>query len=236
LYYDGWGRKTKIEDPSAGTFEYIYNDWGEIIKEITPNGNTLYTYDNNGKIQHKEIQGNTSITADYYYDSNTKLLTSINCNRSGNYTYTYDNTYKRLQKTEENINGNTFTKEFTYDSFGRINTTKYTSQRNGNSFTKIIKNEYLRGELKAYYDNTNNLLYKILTVNERGQIINAEFGNNNQEINGYDQFGFITHTNTIQDIGFTSYIVGPFIFILLDVTKGFFWPGFGNTTRFWPGV
>src|SRR5690606_16273351 len=42
LQQDGWGRKTKLTDPSAGEYTYEYNGFGELVKETTPNGETTY--------------------------------------------------------------------------------------------------------------------------------------------------------------------------------------------------
>ena len=33
---DGWGRKRKLVDPSAGTYTYRYNSLGELLEETTP--------------------------------------------------------------------------------------------------------------------------------------------------------------------------------------------------------
>ncbi|NJN35972.1 MAG: RHS repeat protein [Nitrospiraceae bacterium] len=38
LEQDGWGRKTKLTDPSAGIYTYEYNGYGEVTKETTPQG------------------------------------------------------------------------------------------------------------------------------------------------------------------------------------------------------
>ncbi len=201
LYYDGWGRKTKIEDPSAGTYTYTYNAWGEITVETTPNGNIINTYDNNGKIIRKIVQGNTYLRADYTYDTNTKLLTSINGNGNGNYQYTYDN-YKRPKTIVENINGNYFKKEFYYDSFGRAYVNKYISKRGNNQFTKVIKTIFSYGTPQKILDNnTQQVLWQLDAVNVRGQITQSTFGNGLKETSGYDNFGFLTHTTTTNSNG-----------------------------------
>src|SRR5690606_26110859 len=50
---DGWGRKTKLTDPSAGIYTYEYNGFGEVTKETTPKGYTVYTYTTTGKLRSK---------------------------------------------------------------------------------------------------------------------------------------------------------------------------------------
>jgi len=72
---DGWGRKIQVDDPSAGSFSYSYNGFGEIIEENTPNGDTNWTYSNIGKLERKEVVGNkTDMTLDYTYDPTHKFL------------------------------------------------------------------------------------------------------------------------------------------------------------------
>ncbi|WP_268225904.1 RHS repeat domain-containing protein, partial [Sinomicrobium oceani] len=71
---DGWGRKTKLTDPSAGVYTYEYNGFGEITKETTPKGTTTYEYDNYGKLVSKTLEGDhTDMAWVYTYKTDTKL-------------------------------------------------------------------------------------------------------------------------------------------------------------------
>lgn len=54
---DAWGRKTKLTDPSAGTYKYEYNGFDQLTKEISPKGETTYTYSPEGKLISTEILG-----------------------------------------------------------------------------------------------------------------------------------------------------------------------------------
>ncbi|MFV8327477.1 hypothetical protein [Flavobacterium sp. ZS1P14] len=77
ILQDGWGRKTKLTDPSAGIYSYEYNGFGETTSETSPNGTTTYTLDMVGKLTTKTISGtNTNSSTSYAYDATTKLLTS----------------------------------------------------------------------------------------------------------------------------------------------------------------
>lgn len=121
---DGWGRKTKLTDPSAGVYTYSYNGFGEIKTETTPKGSTTYSYDAAGKLLSKDIQGDhTDMQLQYTYNASTKLLTSLSLNNAdGNdqtTTYTYD-THKRPSSIVESNSQARFTKDYTYDSFGWI--------------------------------------------------------------------------------------------------------------------
>lgn len=106
---DGWGRKTKLIDPSAGTYEYQYNEFGEMTKEISPKGVTNYTIDAFGKVTQKTIVGTggdpTNTKTTYTYNSTSKLLTNTRHDdfTGGFYTlysYGYDN-YKRINFSDE---------------------------------------------------------------------------------------------------------------------------------------
>lgn len=130
MEYDGWGRKTKLTDPSAGLYQYEYNPLGELTKEIKPNpkGQVVYNLDNFGKIQEKTVTSPDNLTNNkttYSYDSTTKLTiaTAFNDYIEGtvtNYTYEYDS-FKRLKKTIENNAATAyFENETMYDTFGRV--------------------------------------------------------------------------------------------------------------------
>lgn len=100
---DGWGNKTKLIDPSAGTYRYEYDNFSRIKKEINPKGGyTEYTYDDFGKIISENTSSpseNTVIAKNYSYDSTTKLPTVVSGTYNGkSYTYTtfYNDPYHRI--------------------------------------------------------------------------------------------------------------------------------------------
>ncbi|MDI5950259.1 RHS repeat-associated core domain-containing protein [Flavobacterium yafengii] len=199
---DGWGRKTKLIDPSAGTYTYTYNLLGETTSETNPNGVTTYTLDAVGKLTKKTIVGtNTNSESTYVYDTATKLLTSsvfkniLEGNTITNNSYEYDS-YKRLFKTTETTPYATFTKQFTFDAFGRIDKKTSTAVvlANGKTSAKTIKNTYQNGSLWQILDDaTSQPLWQTNTTNARGQLTTASIGNGNIAItNTYDNYGFVT--------------------------------------------
>ncbi len=204
---DGWGRKTKLTDSSAGTYDYFYNSFGEITKEETPNGITTYTLNSVGKLTSKSITGknsnnNTNSTTTYVYDTVTKLLQStvftdnLNSGAQINTSYLYDG-YKRLNQTIEQTPYASFTKQLTYDAFGRINTESSTAQvfSNNKSSSKTIKHVYSNGFPWQILDNTTlAVLWQTNTVNARGQLVNATLGNGITISNTYDSYGLISQT------------------------------------------
>src|SRR5690606_6696636 len=112
---DDWGNKKKLIDPSAGTYEYEYDNLGRIKKETNPKGGiTQYAYDNFGKLISENTNSpcentnspceNTTIIKTYSYDAATKLPTVVSGTYNGKtYTYTtfYDDPYYRVTGKKE---------------------------------------------------------------------------------------------------------------------------------------
>jgi RHS repeat-associated protein len=195
---DGWGRRTQLTDPSAGTYNYEYNGFGELTKEITPKGVTEFSYSAIGKLSQKRILGDhTDMTINYNYDAISKLpvqitMTSADGNNS-NYVYSYDS-HLRPQTVTENNPFAQFKKSYTYDSFGRVATENYeaTLLSNGRTSRKKISNTYQNGglaQINSYGDNT--VLWKLNSLNARGQITDADFGPI-KSLNTYDAYGYLT--------------------------------------------
>ncbi|MCD9577345.1 RHS repeat-associated core domain-containing protein [Flavobacterium soyae] len=192
---DGWGRKTKLVDASAGTYTYEYNTFGETVKETTPNGATSYVLDDVGKIKQKTISGtNTNSKTTYTYDSSSKLLLNSKFEDFSNGTntitneYNYDN-YKRVNKSIETTPFAVFTKIISYDAFGRVELETSTAAGGGKSSGKTVKNVYKNGAHWQILDNANSaVLWQVNTVNARGQLLTAQNGPLTI-INAYDTYG-----------------------------------------------
>lgn len=195
---DGWGRKTKLTDPSAGIYTYTYNEIGQPLTETTPNGTTTYSLSYYGKILSKTINGtNTNSQTTYSYDGTTKLLNSststdvLENNAITTTTYIYDD-YKRLFKSIETTPYATFTKEFIYDGFGRLNTEKSIASAVGKLSYKTIQHTYKNGYAWQMVDTaTQQVLWQINDVNARGQLTSANYGNGLALSQNYDQYGYI---------------------------------------------
>ncbi|WP_299223194.1 RHS repeat-associated core domain-containing protein [uncultured Psychroserpens sp.] len=208
---DGWGRKTKLIDPSAGTYKYTYNGFGELITEISPKGTTDYTYSTTGQLLTKNISGDlTDMTINYGYHPTHKSLTSIsvtspNYGAATEYSYTYDSDIRLTQMVESSEFAK-FEKKYTYDSFGRVNTEENYARLhvNGKSSTKKVKHEYQNGVLKTIKDfSTNNNIWNVTGANARGQLTSAELGHSIIQSNSYDAYGYLTHKLTSKDTGST---------------------------------
>jgi len=220
---DGWGRKTKLVDSSAGTYTYVYNGFGETTSTTTPNGTTNYILDAVGKVTQKTISGtNTNSKTTYYYDPSSKLLTSSKFEDLANgantilNSFTYD-TSKRISKTVETTPYAVFTKDFTYDGFGRSDTETSTAAAGGKSSSKVIKNTYKNGSHWQIVDNaTSIILWQTNTVNARGQLKNAQNGPTTIT-NEYDNYGLASQFKYDKTSGSTNILTLNTVF---DARKG----------------
>jgi len=196
---DGWGRKTKLIDPAAGTYTYAYNGFGEITKETTPKGSTTYNYTSFGKILKKEIIGDaTHMTLLYTYHPTNKQLSALSLSSTdGNnstYNYSYDSQHRLIESTELTPYAQ-FRKRYSYDDFGRVNTEESYARllaTNRSSIQKV-KNTYQYGNLKTISDNsTHEVLWNVDEINSKGQVTKVTMGNNLQKNYTYNSLGFIT--------------------------------------------
>lgn len=203
---DAWGRKVSLKDPSAGTYTYSYDIFGELLEEITPKGKTTIKYDDFGRIASKMIKGdqtNLNLTYDYD-DGSTELLVGISGqdainNRSYDYIYEYDHTnYERLKSIKEINDLAQFEKHLKYDDLGRVKTEKYISKNISNGVQGILetRNVYdpASGLLIGIYDNisgTGEKLWELDRINSRGQILKSTLGNGIISNREYDPYGFV---------------------------------------------
>lgn len=204
LEYDGWGRKTKLVDPSAGQYTYTYNGFGEITQETTPKGVTNYTYDNaTGKLTGKTLTGDdTGLGYTYSYNNTTKLLDGLTfTNADGNnatYTYTYDNDKRLISTVEDNLHAR-FTKSYTYDAFGRIATEGYEAKDKASNITanRTVAYTYQNGELLQAVDQaTGQILSKTNTLKPNGQLATELQGSSLKTTYNYDTFNLPQNTVT----------------------------------------
>jgi RHS repeat-associated protein len=216
---DGWGRKTKLTDPSAGVYTYEYNALGELVKETTPKGNTQFTLDDTGKITQKKISGDqTNSEINYIYDTTTKLLTQSQAVIGGqNYTYNYSyDSNKRLNKTVETTPLATFTKEVTYDEYGRTAQETFKATAYGKTTEKKIKNSYKNGYHWQVTDAvTNVVLTSKENTNEYGLLTKIKLGNQLEINNTYNKYGYMTNTNVRQGMFLIEFFSNTF-----DVKRG----------------
>ncbi len=195
---DGWGNKTKTIDPSAGTYEYQYDNFGRLFKETTPKGSTTITYDAYGKVLTEVTEGDgASISKAYTYDSKTKLPTKIAGYSNGkSYAYeTYYDSYYRIKGKKDTTPYLVSESNSTFDSYGRADITslKTTVTEIGYTTTSQVRNEYnAYGELIRQWDaGTNKLIREVQSINSHGQVTQMKYGNGYTLTNTYNNWFYL---------------------------------------------
>ena len=98
FYYDCYGRRTAIKDPSAGIRRTEYDIAGNVSKEIDADGREiLKEYDRYGRVTR---QVTPDIVTVYTYDNTENLLLSAVSDNGTATRYTYDE-YARLKTYRE---------------------------------------------------------------------------------------------------------------------------------------
>lgn len=194
---DGWGNKTRLEDPSAGTYSYSYDSLGRILTEVTPKGQTTYTYDSFGKLLTETSTGDeTNITSTYEYDAVTKLPKKIT-GTSGTNSFTYEtfyDTYYRIKGKKETLTGAfVYQTDSEFDTYGRLKNTTLTTTVTAINKTTTSKIENLyeigSGILTEQRDDlADRRIWKINEVNQKGQTKEMLYGNGFLIENEYNEF------------------------------------------------
>ncbi|MCM0666904.1 RHS repeat-associated core domain-containing protein [Flavobacterium tyrosinilyticum] len=215
---DGWGRKTSLTDPSAGSYAYAYNELGESTKETTPNGTTTYKLNDWGKLETKTIEGaNTKSTTQYSYTPDSRLLSKTVYTDGGDAgktiitDYTYDSKKRLESVTETTGYGAVFTNRIEYDAWGRIEKETKTASLNGKTSSYSTQNEYKNGFAYKVYElksgQKTKTLWEATEVNAQGQVTKALLGNGIAISRDFDAYGYITNvkhtlgTSLIMELG-----------------------------------
>ena len=197
---DGWGNKITMNDPSAGTYTYTHDAFGQSLIEITPKGSTTNTYDTFGKLIKKKLVGDgTDIETDYVYNSLNQLTSETSKKSNGSsidlFTYGYDSLHRLVTTTESNSRF-TQTKSITYDTFSRPITGTTSTQEliTGMVATVVTKNNYntYNGMMDKITDGNDALLWQLNTANEKMQSLTETLGNGITITNGYTVDGYFS--------------------------------------------
>lgn len=185
LEYDANGNKTKNTehnpDGQTRSDEYVYNENGDVIKQISHDINgdirayeNQYEYNENGEIIKETIVSNYWREVDYRveYDEHGNMISEKSGDREITYSYTYNEQGLVVSKTKNNTDGTSDKYEFVYDD--SKNVIKETIYNNGNTEKPIIT-EYTYDEFGNVatkkcndedYDSTIEYSY-----NEHGDLI-----------------------------------------------------------------
>lgn len=126
--YDGYGRRIKIEDPSAGIQidSCVWNSDGSSVQTHTnPNGSIITYKDKYGRTTSVERPGEYNTT--YAYDDDGRLISEQSTNGTGA-EYTYDNLDRVVTSREIVPDGKWLRKNYGYGSHGELLSVQYVSQ------------------------------------------------------------------------------------------------------------
>ena len=182
FYYDRYGRRTAIKDPSAGIRRTEYDISGNISKEIDADGREILNeYDRYGRVTRQVTPDMVTV---YTYDDTENLLLSAVSDNGTATRYMYDE-YARLKTyREEAPEGKWLQKTYTYTVDGLLLSITYTS---GEGILSTELMTYRNGYLSEVCLSDGTLIYCHNEENAMGQLTRLSVGNmqRNYEFNNY---------------------------------------------------
>ena len=201
LVVDEHGRKTSMTDLDKGTWDYTYNDFGELVTQTNSSNQTLaMRYDELGrKIARLDVDGLTC----WEYDSQLKGALSRVAYKKGanqntntcssnwptqpNYqeTYTYGDNNK-LAETETLIDGEIFYSQLMYDEYNRVKYTQYPA--NGFTVEHGYNNYGMATKLTNVTPNHRDfgkVYQEVKAMDARGNITDVRYANGVKQTKGY---------------------------------------------------
>ncbi|WP_307984016.1 FG-GAP-like repeat-containing protein [uncultured Bacteroides sp.] len=171
FYYDKYGRRTRIKDPSAGIRQTEYDKNGNICKETDADGREIRKeYDRYGRLT-KQIT--PDLTTVYAYDNTENLLLSAVSDNGSAARNTYD-AYGRLKtRREEAPDGKWLQKTYSYTADGQTSSIAYVSQ-NGALATELLS--YRNGFLTEVRLADGTPVYRHDEENALGQLTKLTVG------------------------------------------------------------
>jgi len=198
--FDNYGRQTQLSDINAGLTQYGYNALGELTSQTSALSQTTTTqYDLLGRPTTRT--GAEGTTTYEYYPTGTAAVNQIKkiTGFTGNLEeYTYD-TYGRVNTTKYTIDATSYITTFSYNTYGDVTSTIYPS-----GFT--VNNTYdANGYLKTLKNGDNSVtMFTANATNGFNQYTNYTLGNGKTSQNTY-YFGIPTqyYTASTQDLNLT---------------------------------
>lgn len=200
FHYDVFGRRTGIDDPSAGTQTdtVIFNpDGSSVATHMNPNGSIITYKDRLGRTTKIDRPG--EYTTDYSYDSNGLLVSEISSNGTSK-IYQYD-AYDRVVSVTETVpDGKWLRKSYTYLSGSNVSSITYETHDG------VIATEYFE------YSNGTNVKVELETTDVFHLTSENEFGQPTCVITGditrtysYDSYGHLVRRTmgTVMDCSYS---------------------------------
>jgi RHS repeat-associated protein len=187
MQYDLAGNQIQLVDPSAGTTNYTYDGFGQLLTHQNARlQTTSLTYNSNGTIYRKVTpEGNTK----YRYNTN-KLLSNINSPGGASRSFAYDS-YGRVTSVIDTLPGLTSPSgtAYTYDSYGRLGTITHPS-------AIVETKNYNSNGYMSSVSAGGSARWTVTSMNARQQITAGRYGASLNAAFGYDSYGYLTSNTT----------------------------------------
>lgn len=186
FYYDVYGRRTAIKDPSAGIRRTEYDKDGNVCRETDADGRQVVReYDRYGRITRLVHPDFTTIYT--YAKDEDLLLSAVSDNGTATY-YTYD-AYGRVENIrEEAPEGYRLEKTYGYTEDGMLSTISYSSQYGKLCTEQLV---YRNGTLTGVYLDDGTCVYSYSEEDRHGQLTRIATGEYDRRYE-YDEWGFPT--------------------------------------------
>ncbi len=195
LSYDAWGRRTQLNDPSKGDWQYDYNIFGETIRQTDAKSQiTQFQYDPLGRLLSRRSAGGLDC---FEYDTAThgkgqrasqRQFADGECSQSvvsSRYqrSYTYD-AAGRLAGEQAIFKGQTLKLGYQYDEFGRQSVTRYPDAEGKSFAVRQFYNAYgYASELREV--GSDQLIQRTDSLDAEGNLLRQTLGNQVELNNSY---------------------------------------------------
>ena len=176
--YDDYGRQTRLDDPSAGLRETVYNyasDGTCTKRYVTPNGSITTTTDPYGRLLR--IDRDKAFSTSYTYDAYSRPIEERSTNGSFK-SYTYD-ALGRIATQEEGVTPSKILKRtYGYDRDGRVASLTYRTPESA-EFTEqysYAHGHHMMTRIQSPLRPTIDTIWRLLAVNNMGIPTEASTG------------------------------------------------------------
>ncbi|MEO1334645.1 MAG: RHS repeat-associated core domain-containing protein, partial [Myxococcota bacterium] len=178
--YDDLGQRTWVNDPNRGRTSFEYSGAGEVVSQTDANQNTIETdYDQLGRPTERRVDDVVVATWSYDPVGARGLIGSESVPGEISRIIRYD-ALTRLQKVESTIDGETLTTLYGYDTVtGKQKGVKMPSGRIIGTHQTV--HGYPLLTFDASRSSSSQFYRRVLDVDARGNIVEAEFGNGLKE-------------------------------------------------------
>ena len=184
FYYDKYGRRIKIVDPSAGVRTETYSDYSDGSSKIVstnPNGTIITHIDKYGRTTKVERPG--EYDTEYSYDEYGNLVADQSTNGCSK-SYLYDNLNRITSAVETVPDGISFTKNYTYDVIGRLESVDYEG-------IATVEYEYRNGYNVGEKLSDGTYIHQLISENDLGLATRIRTGGIYRDY-GYSETGLPT--------------------------------------------